>query len=50
MKESRRLLKMLNRQSTTYIEALEKQYPGITKVRRDANGGIIIDDELDNES
>ena len=49
MKESKRLLKMLKRQST-YIEALEKQYPGITKVRRDANGGIIIDDELDNES
>ena len=49
MKESKRLLKMLNRQST-YIEALEKQHPGITKVIRDANGGIIIDDELDNES
>jgi DNA-binding NtrC family response regulator len=49
MKESKRLLKMLNRQSA-YIEALEKQYPGITKVRRDANGGIIIDDEIDNES
>ena len=49
MKESKRLLKIPNRQSA-YIEALEKQYPGITKVRRDANGGIIIDDAIDNES
>jgi len=49
MKESKRLLKMLNRQSA-YIEALEEQYPGITKVRRDTNGWIIIDDESDNQS
>jgi two-component system probable response regulator PhcQ len=47
MKESKRLLKMLKRQSA-FIDELEKQYPGITEVKRDANGDIIIDDEIDN--
>lgn len=46
-KESKRLLTMVKRQ-TSFIEALEKEYPGITKVKRDATGGIIIDDEIDN--
>ena len=43
-KESQRLLRMVKRQST-FIEELEKQYPGITKVKKDARGEVIIDDE-----
>jgi hypothetical protein len=43
-KESQRLLKMVKRQSV-FIQELEKQYPGITKVKRDARGQVIIDDE-----
>ena len=46
-KERARLLE-LKRQST-FIERLEKQYPGITEVKRDAMGEIIIDDEIDRE-
>jgi len=46
MKESRRLLKIVKRQSAL-IESLERQYPGITKIRRDTEGDIIIDDEID---
>ena len=49
IKEGRRLLKMVKRQSA-FIEALEKKYPGITKVKRGANGEIIIDDEIGNET
>ncbi len=49
LKESKRLLQKVKRQSTL-IKALEEQHPGITKVKRDANGGIIIDDETDNGS
>jgi len=45
MKESKRLLKMVKRQSAL-IEALEEQYPGITQVKRDVRGKIIIDDEI----
>ena len=47
MKESQRLLKMVKRQAA-FIEALEVQYPGITQVKKDANGEVIIDDETDN--
>lgn len=47
MKESKRLLKMVKRQSAL-IEALEEQYHGITQVKRDVKGKIIIDDEIDN--
>lgn len=46
MKESQRLLKMVKRQSAI-IEKLEEQYPGITKVKRDAKGEVIMDDEID---
>ncbi len=49
MKESKRLLEMVRRQST-FIKDLEEQYPGITRVRRDARGAIIIDDEIHNGS
>jgi hypothetical protein len=47
MKESRRLLKIAKRQSAL-IESLERQWPGITKIKRDAEGDIIIDDEIGN--
>lgn len=47
MKESRRLLKIVKRQSAL-IESLERQYPGITKIKRDAEGDIVIDDEIGN--
>ena len=46
MKESRRLLKIVKRQSAL-IESLESQYPGITKIKRDAEGDIVIDDEIE---
>ena len=49
MKETQRLLKVVKRQSV-FIEEMEQQYPGITKVKRDAEGAIIIDDETDNGS
>ena len=29
------------------IKNLERQYPGITKVNRDAKGEILIDDSVD---
>lgn len=45
MKESKRLLKMVKRQSAL-IEMLEEQFPGITQVRRDDKGKVIIDDEI----
>jgi two-component system probable response regulator PhcQ len=47
IKESRRLLKIVKRQSSL-IESLERQYPGITKIKRDAEGDIVIDDEIGN--
>ena len=43
MKENQRLLKAVKRQSEV-IEDMEKQYPGITKVKRDTSGAIIIDE------
>ena len=46
MKESQRLLKMVKRQSMV-IEDLEKHYPGITKVKKDAHGEVIIADDGD---
>ncbi len=42
MKENQRLFKM-GKEQPALIEALEKQYPGITEVKRDARGVIIID-------
>jgi two-component system probable response regulator PhcQ len=47
MKESKRLLKMVKRQSAL-IEMLEEQFPGITQVKRDVKGKVIIDDEISN--
>ncbi len=41
--ENQRLLKLVKRQSDV-IEETEKKYPGITKVKRDASGAIILDE------
>ena len=49
MKESQRLLKMVKQQSAV-IDDLEKEYPGITKVKKDASGEIVIDDGTDNDA
>jgi len=49
MQEFTRLLKVVKRQSA-FIKHLEEQYPGITKVRRDDQGTIIIDDDVYNRS
>ena len=49
MQEFKRLLKTVKRQSA-FIRDLEEEYPGITKVRRDADGVIVIDDDVDNGS
>jgi len=42
--ENQRLHKIVEQQSLS-LESLEKQHPGITKVKRDDRGVIIIDDE-----
>jgi len=41
--QSRRLLRTLRRQSAV-IERLEEENPGITRVRRDEEGAILMDD------
>lgn len=42
--ENKRLLDIVRRQSLS-INAMEKRYPGISKVKRDINGAIIIDED-----
>ena len=42
--ENQRLKKIVEQQSLS-LESLEKQCPGITKVKRDDRGIVIIDDE-----
>jgi two-component system, probable response regulator PhcQ len=44
MAENQRLLNIVRQQSSS-LEALEKQHPAITKVKRNQNGTVIIDDE-----
>lgn len=44
IEESRRLLKMARHQSAI-LQDLEKEHPGLTSVRRDAGGRILIEDE-----
>jgi DNA-binding NtrC family response regulator len=48
LEKSQRLQKKIEAQSTI-IDEIEKQYPGITKVKRNAEGAIIIDDETDDK-
>ena len=45
-KESQRLLRLQEHQFAM-IKNLERQYPGITHVNRDAKGEILIDDSVD---
>jgi DNA-binding NtrC family response regulator len=42
MSESWRLMRVLNEQSTL-LQDLEKKHPGITKVKRNAEGVVIVD-------
>jgi hypothetical protein len=44
MAENQRLLNIVRQQSSS-LEALEKQHPAITKVKRDQNGTVIIEDD-----
>ena len=44
MAENQRLLQTVRQQSLS-LETLERQHPGITKVKRDQNGTVIVDDE-----
>ncbi len=44
MAENQRLLSIVKQQSLS-LEALERQHPGITKIKRDASGAVIIDEE-----
>ncbi len=41
--ENRRLLKIVKRQAME-LKVLEKRYPEITRLERDENGNIVIDD------
>ena len=43
LKENQRLLDLVKKQATS-IEEMENKYPGISKVKKDAGGAIIIDD------
>lgn len=42
--EKRRLTHTAHKQSIS-LQAMEKRYPGISKVKRDADGAVIIDDD-----
>ncbi len=44
MAENQRLIQTVRQQSLS-LEKLERQHPGITKVKRDARGVVIINDE-----
>jgi len=45
MVEARRLLKEFKEQSGI-LGAIEEEYPGITKVKRDRDGAIVVDDDI----
>lgn len=46
--ENRRLLRTVKRQSQE-LKYLEKSYPGITELRREADGAIRIDEDMSDE-
>jgi two-component system probable response regulator PhcQ len=46
LKENQRLLDIVRKQSLS-IKAMEKRYPGISKVKRDPGGAIIIDEDIE---
>lgn len=43
MRKSRELLRLAQRQST-FIREIEKKYPGITRVKKDDRGEVLLDD------
>ena len=45
---SRRLWEKTKRQSSI-LQELEQEHPGITRVKRDSTGAIIMDDDADND-
>lgn len=45
---SRRLLEK-NKHQSVLLQDLEKKYPGITKVKRDSTGAIIMDEDTGND-
>ena len=46
LKENQRLMDTVRKQSLS-LQAMEKRYPGITTVKRDPGGAVIIDEDLD---
>ncbi|RLB17310.1 MAG: response regulator [Deltaproteobacteria bacterium] len=48
MKKSRQLLRLAQRQST-FIDEIEKKYPGITRVKKDDRGEILLDDGVEED-
>lgn len=48
MKESRELLRLAQRQSS-FINEIEKKYPGITRVKKDDRGEIVLNDSESEE-
>ncbi len=45
MTEARRLLREFKQQSGL-LEAIEEEYPGITQVKLDSSGAIVVDDDI----
>ncbi|RLF59744.1 MAG: response regulator [Thermoplasmata archaeon] len=48
MKKSRQLLRLAQHQST-FIDKIEKKYPGITRVKKDDRGEILLDDGVEED-
>ena len=48
MKKSRQLLRLAQHQST-FIDEIEKKYPGITRVKKDDRGEILLDDGVEED-
>jgi two-component system, probable response regulator PhcQ len=46
--ENRRLLRIIRKQAMN-LKSLEKEYPGISRVKYDNKGCIIVDDVSDEE-
>ena len=46
LNENQRLMDTVRKQSLS-LQAMEKRYPGITKVKRDPSGAIIIDEDTE---
>jgi len=46
--KSRRLLEVFRRQASV-IDRLEEEQPGISRLRRDVHGNLLIDDDIPND-